>query len=564
MLKFLRWPLLCLGLYAALTPATAQLAGRGKLLRTPETPFVPQDRNRKSYIGWEKFTPFSLAPSERLWWDSFATGNDLPTMLTRGVTHQSMNKVPQSYIRALPAEKRAVMVYANTMQGTRFLDSWYNIHDGLVDAFTEESGVLRDRISGFLGGQREYLGVNEGKTPISLMYLDFENRAIYEGNLYARNVIYNGHFAIRGAKGGYSNEHYLSEYRANHPGDTRSNNELLSMRVRNTVDNGVYSPGGPEGGISEHEFLRRYGNAWGEKLCQIVTQAKQYNLMDGAKVAYIDVSPGEGDIYLLSSYLPDLPFAYKWPWGYDCGGNKQAGDWLDFTDASFYPRINTWRDGRFVYYGTPEFEPAIQANIAEDRHFLFSYLNAFENSEKLRGKADFVTLWYPFHDGAQGPENTHFDYPQRDDMAEALAVFGLYFSTTFIVWSPHGYTANPNATPTPQAAFRPTEFFIGGLKRMAWHNDMRTGDFKRVTPEISLDGGKTWFRDNLYQSKYNNRPVVRAIVKGNEILVVGYNTTSGNNDLEVTVRYNSWQDKFTLKGFNSPDRRVYVGRAVMQ
>jgi len=565
MLNLLRRSLLCLGLYAMLTPAAAQLAGRGKLLRTPETPFSPQDPKRKSYVGWEKFNAFSLAPGERLWWDSFATGNDLPTMLSRGVTHQSVNKVPQDYIRALPAEKRAVMVYAGSMYGARYVDNWYNLYDGLADAFTEEEGLLRGKISGFLGGQREYLGATEGKTPVSLMYLDFENRALYEGNLYARNIIYNGRFAIRGAKGGYSDGQYLSEYRANYPGDTRSNAELLSMRVRNTVDNGLYCPGGPEGGISEGEFLRRYGEGWGTKLCQIVTQSKQYNLMDGAKVAYIDVSPGEGDVNLLAPYLPDMQWAYRWPWGTDCGGNVEAGRWLDFSDASFYPRINTWRDGRFVYYGTPEFEPAIQANIAEDRHFLFSFLNAFENSYKLKGKAEFISLWYPFHDGAQGPESTHFDYPLRDDMAEAMAIFGIYYGTTFIVWSPHSFVTSPSAVSTVQGAFRPTEFFLGGLRRMAWHNDLRTGNFERVIPEISVDGGKTWSRDNLYQSKYNNRPVVRAIVKGNEILVIGYNTTTGsNNDLEVMVRYNNWQDKFTLRGFNSPDRRVYVGRAVMQ
>lgn len=565
MFNRLRWPLLCLGLYAALTPALAQLAGRGKLLRTPETPFVPQDPKRKSYIGWEKFTPFSLAPTERLWWDSFATGNDLPTMLTRGVTHQSMNKTPQSYIRSLPAEKRAVMVYANTLEGTHFVDSWYNRFDGLVNPFANEDDELRGRLSGFMGGQRDYLGVNSGKTPISLVYLDFENRALYDGNLYARNVMNNGQFAIRGAKGHYSNQDYLNEYRRNHPGDSRSDGELTSLRVRNTVDNGVYSPGGPDGNLSEGEFLRRFGNAWGEKVCQMVRQIKRYNLMDGAKVAYIDVSPGDGDVYLLSSYLPDIDHAYRWPWGYDCGEATLLGDLIDYSDASYYPRINTWRNGRFVYYGTPEFEPAIQANITEDRHFLFSTLNAFENSDKIRGNAGFVSLWYPFHDGAQGPESTHFDYPLRDDMAEAMAVFGLYYGTTFIVWSPHGYAANPASVPGVQGAFRPTEFFIGGLKRMAWHNDMRTGNFQRIIPETSIDGGKTWSRDNLYQCKYNNRPVVRAIVKGNEILVVGYNTTTGSNDdIEVMVRYNNWQDKFTLKGFNSPDRRVYVGRAVMQ
>jgi hypothetical protein len=569
MLKPFRWPLLCLGLYAMLTPATAQLAGRGKLLRTPETPFVPMDPTRQNYIGWEKFSPFSLAPTEKIWWDSFSANNDLDLMLQRGVTHQSIQKVPLPYAKALAPEKRAVMVGANSMEGARWVDNWYCYYDCLADGFTPETDALLGKISGFLWGQRGYLGINDGKVPISLVYLDLENRANYQGNLYARNVINGGNFAIRGAKGGYSNDQYLKEYRANHPDDTRDNATLLSMPVRNTVDNGIYCPGGPQGGLSEAEFLRQYGNGWGEKMCQIVRQMKKYNLMDGAKVGSIEVSPGEADYYLNSPYLADMDHAYRWPWGYNCGDAKQVGDWLDYSDAGFYPRVNSWTNENgyweYVYYGDPRFEPLVQKNIANDRGYLYAYLNSFENSLKIKGNAGFIALWYPFFDGAPGPASTHFNYPLRNDMAEAMAIFGTYYGTTFIVWSPHGYLD----TPTPvagSAVFRACEYFIAGQKRMSWHNDMRTGDFQRVIPEISMDGGQNWYRDNTYQSKAANRPIVRAIVKGNEILVIGYNNTTNDfDDMTVQVRYNGWQDSIVLRGRNSsPDRRVYVGRAVMQ
>ncbi len=566
MLNRLRWPLFCLGLCGALAPADAQLAGRGKLLRTPETPFVPMDASRKNYVGWEKFAPFSLAPSERLWWDSFSTDNDLPNMLQRGVTHQSVQKAPLDYMKALPAEKRAVTVYVNVMEGTRFVDSWYHHYDGLVDPFTEEDDLMLGKLSGYLNGQRNYLGVTDGKTPIDLVYLDFENRAQYEGNRYVRNIIYNGYYAVRGAKGWYSDGQYLSEFRANHPSDTRDNFTLLSMQVRNTVDDGVYCPGGPQGNLPESEYWRQFGNAWGEKVCRLVRQIKKYNLKDGAKVGYIDVMPGEPDYYLQHPYLPDIDHAYRWPWGYNCGDAKEVGDWLDYADANFYPRVNSFSNGQYVSYGSPDFEAVVQKNIAEERTYLTTYMNVFENSLKIKGNAGFITLWYPFFDAAPGPPSTHFDYPIRNDMAEAMAIFGTYYSTTFIVWSPHGYVLPGQAPSFGSASFRSCEYFIAGLKRMAWHNDMRTGNFQRVALEISLDGGQNWYRDNLYQSKAGNRPILRAIVKNNEILVMGYNnTTNDADDMQVKVRYNGWQDTITLKGRDSsPDRRVYVGRAVMQ
>jgi hypothetical protein len=561
MLTCLRWPLLCLGLYATLTPAIAQLAGRGKLLRTPETPFVPMDPARRNYIGWEKFNPFTLAPHEKLWWESFSWGNDLPTMLNRGVTHQSVTKTPQAYSRSLPPEKRAVMMYANAMVGTRFLDSWHHVYDGLADAFTEETDNLLGKVSGFMGGQSEYLGQPGTRTPIQLIYLDFENRALYDGNLYARNVINNGNYAIRGAKGHYSNEQYLSEYRSRFPYDTRGNDALLSLPVRNVVDNGVYSPGGQYGHLSEGEFLGRYANAWGEKVCLMVRQLKNHVLMPGAQIGYNDVSAGEPDLYVNVPERANATTAYRWPWGYNCGDAKEVGDMLDFADLSFYPRVNTWRNGRFYYYGEPDFEQAVQANIAEDRGFLTSFVTQFENNDRIRRNAGFISLWYPFYDVYPGPD--HFKYPLRNDIAEAMAIFGMYFSTTFIVWSPHGYST-PENIPAGGGVFRACEYFISGLKRMAWHNDMRTGNFQRVIPEISLDGGQTWGRYNTYQSRQANRPTVRALVKGNEILVLGYNDTSNDaTDLSVMVRYNSWQDTIVLRGRNDPNRRVYVGRAVM-
>ncbi len=561
----LRYSLLLFGFCSLLLPGLAQRSGQGnRLLRTPETPFIPMEPGRKSYIGWEKFGPFSLAPGEKLWWESFAKGNDLQLMLDRGVTHQSVSKTPQAYARALPAKKRAVMQYVNSLEGTYFVDNWYNHRNGLADPFSDNSDELIGRMSGFYGGQREYLGVNEGKTPIDLVYLDFENRALYGGNLYARNVMNNGNFAIRGAKGHYSDGQYLSEYRSGHPSDTRGNDALLSLPVRNTVDNGIYCQGGPEGNLSEDQFLGRYANAYGERVCQMVRQIKRYNLMEGATVGYIELAPGDPDHNLLNPNLAEATTANRWPWGYNCGEALEVGNWLDYASAGYYAHVNTYRNGRFYYYHEPDFEEAIQANIAEDRQYLYSYLNSFENSEKSRGTTGFINLWYPFHDSAPGPASTHFDYPLRNDMAEAMAVFGIYYGSAFIVWTPHGYTVDGEHPGVYSACFKACEYFLAGLKRMSWHNDMRTGDFKRLIPEISVDGGQTWSRDNTYQARNGNRPTVRAIVKGNEILVVGYNnSTNDAQDLSVKVRYNNWQDTFVLKGKNDPNRRVYVGRATM-
>ncbi|MCY7351572.1 MAG: hypothetical protein LH606_13050 [Cytophagaceae bacterium] len=565
MLKSLRWPLLWLGLCGLPTPAPAQLAGRGKLLRTPETPFVPQNPSQKNYIGWEKFKPFTLAPGERLWWENFATGNDLTVMLERGVTHQSVVKTPQAYMQSLPAEKRALILGANLLEGTYFVDGMHRQLNGLMDPFMDSPQTLRDRMGSITGGQTQYLGqvANVDKTPIQLVYLDFENRAQYYDDQYARNLLADGRFAVRGEKGHYSDDQYLNEYRSKHPGDTRDNATLLSKAVRNTVDAGIYCVGGPQGHLSKDAFYNAYTNAWGEQMCVMIKHL-QTNMMPGVKIASIDVSPGEPDIYLSyeDANLSEKTEPYRWPWPYDCSGGGKGSSIYNFSDASYYPRVNPWRNGQYYNYGHPEHDNVVNANITDDRMFLSSYLSYFENSVKIKGDADFVTLWYPFHDGAQGPESTHFDYPIRNDAAEAMAIFGLLYGTTFQVWSPHGYKSQVSTTSGP--SFRACEWFIAGLRRMAWHNDLRTGNFQRITPEISLDGGQTWHRDNLYQSKNTNRPIVRAIVKGNEILVLGFNSTANDaSDMTVMVRHNSWQDTIVLKGRNAPDRRTYVGRAIM-
>ncbi|MDQ1085691.1 hypothetical protein [Siphonobacter sp. SORGH_AS_1065] len=101
----------------------------------------------------------------------------------------------------------------------------------------------------------------------------------------------------------------------------------------------------------------------------------------------------------------------------------------------------------------------------------------------------------------------------------------------------------------------PDEALMSGFYRASLANDVRTGKPESLTPEISLEGGKTWVNNDALTAKQNRHPIVRVCRNANGTVVVGQNPVLNAKPLDVTFKVKELQDTIRLR-----DREIYMGR----
>lgn len=102
------------------------------------------------------------------------------------------------------------------------------------------------------------------------------------------------------------------------------------------------------------------------------------------------------------------------------------------------------------------------------------------------------------------------------------------------------------------------EALLVGLYKISRHNDLRTGQRTFYQLPYSLDGGKTWIEEDIFATEKAKRPVVRAIVKGNKILVAACDPNLFDGQKTIRIKFKEWVDEITLKPYST-----YLGRATL-
>lgn len=108
----------------------------------------------------------------------------------------------------------------------------------------------------------------------------------------------------------------------------------------------------------------------------------------------------------------------------------------------------------------------------------------------------------------------------------------------------------------PGISYAADEGLISGFYRASLHNDVRRGKPEYITPEISFDGGKSWFKNDALTAKANRHPIVRICRNGSAHVVVGCYSIPGASPVEVTFRCDSLTDTVRLEY-----RKTYLGRS---
>lgn len=253
--------------------------------------------------------------------------------------------------------------------------------------------------------------------------------------------------------------------------------------------------------------------------------------------------------------------------------SRQRGMPDDLVGKAYRDVVDFQMPGSYYYY--PDFDYSASHTAELDRHWLAGLLSEQEVNAKLSPKKRIAWQWVFNSQSAAFPNSGKAEHPAPPAVAEGTAIFywftGAYGS---VFWDDH-INLTPDQPLNNDPALRGTgndrnyacyEHYIHGLWRLfKHHTDLFNGreTYLNETTDCSYDGGKTWVAYNAAQLKKLNLPFVRAIVNGNQILVVASKAYArSGQQTPVMVRYvkdgYAFYASLALQG-----DEIYLGRATM-
>ncbi|MFN8355538.1 MAG: hypothetical protein U0Y10_13865 [Spirosomataceae bacterium] len=300
------------------------------------------------------------------------------------------------------------------------------------------------------------------------------------------------------------------------------------------------APNSPGLKIPDNQFVEAYKQAMARKYTLMVKtlkkeKAKPYTLVG----TYSPGCPSEnfhGRPDYLNAYTD--PNFKQWIWDYAVGGER-FNQYCDIQTPGSYFRI---------------------AGEQHPTNWLYQLLMDQEVNAAWSKLPRIPVQWMFYTNN----ENKAIS-PQ---MAEGTAIFNILTGAKGIWLWDRGNFITPQKTPTIVGADGQTyqlrnyasyEYFMAGLYRLSKHNDLLAKQSQAIIPEISTDNGQTFNAYNAAQCRKANKPIARALVAGNEILVAACNPLATTNQrTELVVKVGNWKDLIVLKG-----NEVYLGRARM-
>jgi hypothetical protein len=207
-----------------------------------------------------------------------------------------------------------------------------------------------------------------------------------------------------------------------------------------------------------------------------------------------------------------------------------------------------WRQADF--YSEPAYQGLRLERKRTNSDWLYRICRAAEVNNRL---APVPGIGYVTHGWAE------FGYPReqwgalRPDIMEGLAIWQFMLGGQGIgVWSENVDIGTGGIVRDYYEAL------LVGLYKISRHNDLRTGARTFYTLPYSLDGGRTWIEEDIFATEKAKRPVVRGLLKGDELLVAACDPTLFEGTRTVRVRFNDWVDEITLRPY-----QTYLGRATL-
>lgn len=287
-----------------------------------------------------------------------------------------------------------------------------------------------------------------------------------------------------------------------------------------------------------------------------------------APVPYLDFGYSRGSAYTKPA---------EWLWAMPArhtSSSKRRGMPDDLVGLRYADVCDVQMPGTYYYY--PDFDYNISHAADADRHWLAGLLSEQEVNAKLSDKKRVSWQWLFNTQSDAFAKSGKSENPVPPAVAEGMAIF-YWFTGAYgtILWD-DAIDLRPNRdTPqdpsvqgiTSDRTYQCYEHYVHGLWRLfKHHSDLFDGQEQYLSEqtECSFDGGKTWQRLNANQLKTQDRPFVRAIVRGNQILVAATKPFASPKQVStVQVRYlgkgHAFRSQITLKG-----DEIFLGRATMK
>lgn len=197
--------------------------------------------------------------------------------------------------------------------------------------------------------------------------------------------------------------------------------------------------------------------------------------------------------------------------------------------ASYLRGVNTYEDPL----------PYLQNSWFDTGDWLYSLVHVTERVRQADPALPQVSFWW-----SRSVDGTMF---VPDHVAHAFPLFILFCGGKGLInWFDN----------KPGVSYSADEALMAGFHRASQHNDIRRGKPEFLTPEISFDGGKTWYPNDALTAKANRHPIVRICRNGSAHVVVGCYSIPGASTVEVMFRCATLTDTIRLEY-----RKTYLGRA---
>lgn len=273
-----------------------------------------------------------------------------------------------------------------------------------------------------------------------------------------------------------------------------------------------------------------------------------------------------------SMYQKEAEWLWKMPARHTFS-SKKRGMPDDIVGKSFADFVDFQMPGTYYFY--PDFDYAITHSSDRDRHWLAGLLSEQEVNAKLSSKKRISWQWLFNTQSSAFNNSAKSEHPAPPAVAEGVAIF-YWFTGAYgtILWDDAIDLTPTRDTPKDAANrgigsdryYQCYEHYVHGLWRLfKHHGDMFDGSERYLNEktECSFDDGRTWQRYNANELKVRNLPFVRAIVRGDQILVSATKPyAKANQATKVQVRYTEngyrFLSEITLRG-----DEIYLGRATM-
>lgn len=363
-----------------------------------------------------------------------------------------------------------------------------------------------------------------------------------------------------------------STYNYNDPFKTGDPSDTDYNKLKDRIDNNFYNNSGyqniNEVGLIAYDFENwqdtNSGSTFRENWC-----IKQHHIIDytkqqaasGAKVHIWGNSPGPlpHDTYL-SNYPTNSYYdrnAERWGWinSYSSTGNVkscQEDDYM-FTDC-------------YVENQSPGF--LLAPVNGREIHRRFDEYNRNVDGFYSTPKREISYLWEYIKDS--NPRS-----PISRQQAEGFSIFSLMTDTDLWVWDSGDFNNSSDSR-----NHEGMEGILAGLYRISQHNSIFDSGVQFIAPDISLDGGTTWYGgiptistsstypsapsgfadwNDTYSIGAHSLPLVRAAVNGCKMVVAAtriYGSDTGTTTFKIrySIGGSYWYNNVTLT-----NREIYLG-----